>query len=239
LKFKDLETKNVIKKSGILDSTSNKVPTMLKKSILTFSEDPEPVSRFFGWSEVYWVPDLSLSLQPNVSYVAFIDIEATQLKGPFPYVDKLIDVKVGNSVTSIGKNSFLDCENLTSITFPNSLTAIGEAAFKGCTSLTSIKIPYAVNIIGVECFVDCTSLASVTFSKSQNQIYTVYRAFVNCTSLTSIELPESFYFMGTNSFLGSGLETVILPYPNSLKINTPQSNVNFYGASGVNIILPT
>lgn len=239
LTFKDLETKNVIKKSGIIDSSSKKVPTMLTKTILTFSENPESFTNFFGWSEIYWVPDLSLSLPPNVSYVAYVNIEATQLKGPFPYLDKLIDVKVGNSVISVGKDSFLDCENLTSITLPNSLTAIGEAAFKGCTSLISIKIPYTVNLIGAECFADCTSLASVTFSKSQSEISTVYRAFVNCPSLTSIELPKSFYFMGTDSFVGSGLETVILPYPNSLKINTPQSNVYFFGASNVNIILPT
>jgi hypothetical protein len=67
----------------------------------------------------------------------------------------------------------------------------------------------------------------------------VFRTFRNCLSLTSIEIPQSLYLIGTDSFAGSGLQTVILPYPNSLNLNSPQLNVSFYGATGVNIILPT
>lgn len=242
LKFKDLETKNVIKKSGILDSTSKKVPITLTKTILTFSENPEP-TEFFDWSEVFWAPDYQLSVLPKVSYVAFIvNNEATQLKGPFPsalYLDKLINVQVGNSVTSVGKGAFKDCINLTSIEMPNSVTTIGNEAFKNCFKLTSVKIPYPVNILGLEAFENCIALESVTFSKSQNQSYMVFRTFRNCISLTSIEIPQSLYVIGTDSFAGSGLETVILPYPNSLNLNSPQLNVSFYGATGVNIILPT
>jgi hypothetical protein len=242
LKFKDLETKNVIKKSGILDSTSKTVPNALTKTILTFSENPE-LTYFFDWSEVFWAPDFELSVLPNISYVAFIpEIEATQLKGPFPTIvfsSTLINVQVGNSVTSIGKGSFKDCINLTSIQIPNSVTTIGNEAFKNCYKLTSIKIPYTVGVLGIEAFKDCIDLASVTLSKSQTQAYMVLDTFRNCIKLTSIEIPQSFYAIGNGSFAGSGLQTVILPYPNSLNLNSPQLNVSFYGATGVNIILPT
>jgi hypothetical protein len=242
LKFKDLETKNVIKKSGILDSTSKTVPNALTKTILTFSENPE-LTFFFDWSEVFWRPDFELSVLPKISYVAYVtEIEATQLKGPFPTIvfsSNLINVQVGNSVTSIGKGTFKDCINLTSIQIPNSVTTFGNEAFKNCYKLTSIKIPYTVGILGIEAFKDCVALASATFSKSQTQSYMVLDTFRNCISLTSIEIPQSLYVIGNGSFANSGLRTVILPDPNSLNLISPQSNVSFYGATGVNIILPT
>ena len=45
---------------------------------------------------------------------------------------------IPNSVTSIGDNSFEDCENLTSIAIPNSVTSIGNQAFHGCYDLSTV-----------------------------------------------------------------------------------------------------
>ena len=48
---------------------------------------------------------------------------------------KASEIPDDGSVTSIGKNAFYYCNNLTSITIPNSVTSIGEDAFFGCTAL--------------------------------------------------------------------------------------------------------
>ena len=237
LKFKDLETKNVIKKSGILSSNSNKITKVPSRTILTFSEQPAVPGSFFGWSEIYWVPDPSL---PGWNWKAFIQKEATQLKGLFPYqdlTDKLSSVTVGNLVTLIGEFAFKNCESLTSIEISDSVRAIGNEAFKGCTSLTSIEIPYSVNDIGVEAFTGCTSLTSVTLPNAG--LNTIYRTFADCTSLKSITIPVTVFFMGNDSFVNTDLETVIIPYPNPLGVISPASNVYFYGKAGVEIILPT
>src|SRR5574344_511959 len=45
------------------------------------------------------------------------------------------------SVTSIGKEAFCSCTELTSITMPNTITEIGYCSFCGCAGLTSISIP--------------------------------------------------------------------------------------------------
>ena len=62
------------------------------------------------------------------------------------------NVTIGNSLTSIGSNTFYNCTGLTEITIPNSVTSIGYGAFYGCTGLTSVTIPNSVTYIGSGAF---------------------------------------------------------------------------------------
>ena len=48
--------------------------------------------------------------------------------------------EIGDCVTTIGQNAFLECAGLTSVTIPNSVTSIGDNAFHSCTSLTSVTV---------------------------------------------------------------------------------------------------
>ena len=57
---------------------------------------------------------------------------------PFNNMKALTSVNIGNSVTSIGRNTLYGCSGLTSITIPNSVTSIGDYAFNGCTGLKTI-----------------------------------------------------------------------------------------------------
>ncbi len=45
---------------------------------------------------------------------------------------ELNDIYIPDSISIIGEEAFIWCENLTSITLPNSLTDIGDSAFFGC-----------------------------------------------------------------------------------------------------------
>ena len=71
-------------------------------------------------------------------------------------IEKLI-VKEG--VERIGRETFMGCENLTSITLPKSLRTIDQYAFRGCTSLTEVIVPEGKRILMyVDVFAGCTAL---------------------------------------------------------------------------------
>ena len=52
----------------------------------------------------------------------------------------LIDVVIGNCVTTIGNSAFSYCSSLTSLTIHDSVTSISNNAFRNCSSLTSITV---------------------------------------------------------------------------------------------------
>lgn len=52
--------------------------------------------------------------------------------------EKIKDLIIPSSVTSIGDWAFSSCTDLTSVTFPSSVTSIGDWAFRNCISLTDV-----------------------------------------------------------------------------------------------------
>ena len=91
-------------------------------------------------------------------------------KGFISHFENLNNIKLPNSITTIGDNAFYGCSSLTSITIPNSVTSIGRQAFYLCSSLTNVTIPNSVTSIGELAFVDCSNLTSITIPSSVTSI---------------------------------------------------------------------
>ena len=70
----------------------------------------------------------------------------------------------------IGENAFYGCERLQQIYIPESTTSIRQFAFFYCTGLASITIPNSVTSIGGSAFENCTGLKEFIVS-AQNQNY--------------------------------------------------------------------
>lgn len=130
----------------------------------------------------------SIDLSKNTKITA---IEDSMI---FSGCSRLTSVTIPDSVTSIGRNAFYNCESLTafygkfasadnrclvvegklivfarfgltSYTIPDSVTKIGDSVFRNCSSLTSVTIPDGVTKIEDDTFYGCSSLVSVTIGK--------------------------------------------------------------------------
>ncbi|MBR3612163.1 MAG: leucine-rich repeat domain-containing protein [Bacteroidaceae bacterium] len=149
--------------------------------------------------------------------------------GAFNYCQKLTDIVIPNSVTSIGEEAFYGC-GLTSINIPNSVTSIGDYAFNRCRSLTSINIPNSVTSIGEKAFYDCSGLEHLEFNcntigswfSSNSSIKEVVvgnsvtsigeNAFKKCYGLTNIIIPASVKTIGKGAFnMCRNLTSVVIP----------------------------
>ena len=82
----------------------------------------------------------------------------------------IITIVINDSVTSISRSAFCDCNQLTSATIGKSVRNIGEVAFGGCDNLASVSIFNGVVSIGDGAFADCRSLTSVDIPNSVTSI---------------------------------------------------------------------
>lgn len=71
------------------------------------------------------------------------------------------NVYLFDSVTTIGKEAFLDCLNLTELTLPDSIQRIEEGAFRGCANLRSLVFKGQAVTIEAGAFKGCDSLAEL------------------------------------------------------------------------------
>ncbi len=73
------------------------------------------------------------------------------------------EVKIPDSVYSIGNEAFYECNYLESIKLPKNLLVLGYAAFFDCISLKEITIPSLVTTMGSACFAKGRGLKKVVF----------------------------------------------------------------------------
>ena len=128
---------------------------------------------------------------------------------------KIKDLVIPNSVTSIGNYAFYDCTGLTSVTIGNSVTSIGEDAFAGCYSLT--KTNYTGDIAGWcnikfgnvfanpiyysdNFYINDQEIKDLVIPNSVTSIG--WYAFSGCSSLTSVTIGESVTSIGERAFGG-------------------------------------
>lgn len=183
----------------------------------------------------------SSSPRSNVSSV-FIPATVLSIgDSAFNYCNVLTTVTFaeGSQLKSIGRAAFYGTEHahprFKEIKIPDSVETIGNGAFYDCRDLERIALPSALQKLSNSTFYDCTALSEVTFPASLKTIEK--SAFSGCRNLSKVKLPASLTTIQSYVFdRCSALKTVF--YDGSLErwsqINT--SN-DFLGYSSPSLVM--
>ena len=134
-------------------------------------------------------------------------------------------VVIGGGVTSIGKQAFADCTQLSTVELPpnGALETININAFGRLDSssevgagITEITIPESVKTIEMCAFNGCTKLATVTFAPN-SQLEAIHSWAFQDTAISEISIPASVKIINEYVFKDcSNLTKVIFESPSKL-----------------------
>jgi len=102
------------------------------------------------------------------------------------YTWKIGKVIIGDSITSVGANSFYTLSHCTSIVLGQSLVKIQEKAFYNCRYFQQLIIPDKVKTIGFQAFYECQGITSISIGNSLESIDV--NAFFGMTSLKEVQI---------------------------------------------------
>ena len=130
---------------------------------------------------------------------------------------------IPNSVTSIGKDAFIQNTGLTSINIPDGIKVIGSYAFNSCTNLVDFTIPESVELISSSAFYNVgwfnnqadgivykdgwcfgykgtkkNLTGKVVIKNGTKGILS--RAFQSCSNITGLTIPASVKMIGEGAF---------------------------------------
>lgn len=138
-------------------------------------------------SSVKHVDDYAFAWCHNLHAVTF-DNHGVNTIGERCFIgcDKLTQLYLGDSITSISEKAFAFCSSLRTLALPYGTRTVGHSAFEGCRSLETVILPETLNNLPNNMFGACISLTSVSLSALTQSIG--YYAFSYCRNLKHINV---------------------------------------------------
>ncbi len=121
----------------------------------------------------------------------------------------ILSIAIPDTVTTVGKYAFYNCQYLASAKLPKGLTELSEDVFRACSNLSSVTWPEHIKTIGPDAFYGCKALTALTIPEGVTQIGSC--AFSGCVALASLKLPESLTTIGNYAFSGCAFEQIQIP----------------------------
>lgn len=178
------------------------VATIGEDAFFYSSADIVHIKDLSAWCKIKFankkaVPGTNIFLNNEELIKLIVPEDVTEINDYAFINSEITELSMGNNITSIGREAFFGCRNLTSVVIPESVTSIGREAFYGCISLKSVVIGDGVTSIGEGAFKACNELTSVTIGNSVASIGD--EAFMNCR-LSSLKIPTSVTSIGHLAF---------------------------------------
>ncbi len=160
---------------------------------------------------------LVVPLEYNGAIVSSIE------KNGFDACKNITTVELNENITSLGAYAFRNCDSLENITLPNKLTSVGNSAFYGCKKIKSIELPNSVVHLGDSAFRFCSLLENITLSANITSIgsYT----FADCSALKSLSIPNEVTKI-SNSAFSNCVALTTLSLPNNIESIGPSAFEN-------------
>ena len=142
------------------------------------------------------------------------DIAIESIPGSFFKATKIKTIKIPSGVTTVGKEAFSGCTELTSYTFSNNsrLTTIGESCFSDCVKLKSAELPEGLTKLYRRTFNQCKELKSIIIPDSVTEIEE--HVFNDCNTMTSATISSTSLLtkIGTQTFMDCWeLKSIFIP----------------------------
>lgn len=122
----------------------------------------------------------------------------------------MLHAEIGESVVTIGSNSFYNCSSLQEIVIPKSVKEIGDYAFNGCKELESVTMYDNLLSIGNGAFEGCSKLKDVVIPNTVTNLGGY--AFEHCSNLESIIIGQPVEMINKSTFFYcSKLKSITIP----------------------------
>ena len=224
--------------NSAFENCSSLVSVTLSKNLTGIGDNA-----FFGCCniETATLPSSMIScIQKNELKTVVITSGNRIAPGAFMYCQSLTNVIIADSVTSIGVDAFLGCENVETVTLPSfaisyipknklktvvitSGETIEEAAFSDSSELMSVTLPESVKTIGENAFSNCDNLANIYYTGNvADWCEIIGLNYVMKSSRTlyiggeklegKLVIPNGVKSIGASAFVGcSGITYIIIP----------------------------
>lgn len=103
----------------------------------------------------------------------------------FGYCGKLEEIVLPRNLVYIGPQAFYNCVSLKEVKVPETVKTIGRSAFAYCGNLSKATIPNSITVFDDFLFYCCYRLKELIFSKNVSQIG--YGTFYACSLLNGLE----------------------------------------------------
>ncbi len=209
------EAESVIEIPTVKGKNGFDYPVFAKKD-LDFRYEIEGASSLYKFNELQFfkklkeIPKNMFAGQDYLSEVKLPQTLTTIGDDAFSGCSSLTNIIIPASVISIGNWAFYRCDLLNSIVLPEKVTSVGKGTFSGCDGMLSIIIPDGITTIEEYAFRNCRSLTNIVLPRDLKSVGN--SAFMDCRSLASIEIPEGVTSIGEGAFLRcSSLANIVIP----------------------------
>ena len=125
---------------------------------------------------------------------------------------KFKEIKIPDSVETIGNGAFYDCRDLERITLPSALQTLSTVTFYNCTALSEVTFPASLKTIESSAFSGCRNLSEVKLPASLTTIQS--SVFNHCSKLETVSYdgsPEQWsQITAGNDFLGYSCPSLVM-----------------------------